>query len=284
MYSRFLYTIAIAMNLLALHEGYLHLMSEKKADEEKPPVVEFVAGINLYTKNELRWYFGIETVEASDGKLVAIIPVKGVLSPSWNYGGTNTNWIQTQLRVASENPAVHAITLEIDSPGGAVANTQATAQVIKQVREKMPVLGFTRAIAASSAYWLLSHCDECFLENKIYSGVGSIGVMATLFSQSSYNEKNGYDFRVIRSKGSEDKNLANPMEPIHDAAVQEAQDLADKVRVEFLSAVLSVRPKVDPAISGKMYYGKDAISAGLADTVGDLNAALKRADYLARKR
>lgn len=272
------------MNLLALHEGYLHLMSEKKADEQKTPVVEFVAGINLYTKNELRWYFGIDSVEASDGKLVAIIPVQGVLSPTWNYNGTNTDWLQQQLKVASENPAVHAILLKIDSPGGAVANTQATAQAIKQVSSKMPVIGFTQSMAASSAYWLFSHSDECFLENKVYSGVGSIGVMATLFSQSGYNEKNGYDFRVIRSKGSEDKNLGNPMEPIHDAAVQEAQDLADKLRVEFLSAVLSVRPKVDPAISGKMYYGKDAISAGLADTVGDLNAALKRADYLARKR
>ena len=272
------------MNLLALHEGYLHLMSEKKADEEKPPVVEFVAGINLYTKNELRWYFGIETVEASDGKLVAIIPVQGVLSPTWNDNGTNTDWLQQQLKVASENPAVHAILLKIDSPGGAVANTQATAQVIKQVREKMPVLGFTRIMAASSAYWLFSHCDECFLENKVYSGVGSIGVMSVMFSQDEYNKKNGYDYRIIRSKGSEDKALGHAMEPINEDAVQEMQALTDKLRVEFLSAVLSVRPKVDPAISGRMYYGKDAISAGLADTVGDLTAALKRADYLARKR
>lgn len=272
------------MELLALHEGYLHLMSEKKTEKKEPPKMEFVAGINLYTKNELKWYFGIDSAEAQDGKLVAIISVNGVLAPNWNYNGTNTNWLQQQLKIASENPQVHAIVLNINSPGGAVTNTRATAEFIKQVSIKMPVLAFTQSMAASSAYWLFSHCEECFLEDKTYSAVGSIGVMAVLYSQDEFNKKNGFEFRIIRSKGSEDKALGHAMEPINETAVSEMQVLADKLRVEFLNAVISQRPNVDPGISGKMYYGKDAITAGLADSIGDLTAVLKRADFLARKR
>ena len=272
------------MELLALHEGYAHLMSEKKTEKKEPPKTDFVAGINLYTKTELKWYFGIDSAETTDGKLVAIITVNGVLAPNWNYQGTNTNWLQQQLKIASENPLVHAIVLNINSPGGAVANTQATAQVIKQVSAKMPVISFTDTMAASAAYWLYSHADECFIANKVYSGVGSIGVMTLMYSQDEYNKKNGFDFRVLRSKGSEDKALGHYMEPINEDAVTEMQSLIDKLRLEFLSAVLAVRPNVNAAITGKMYYGKDAITAGLADTVGDLTAALKRADYLARKR
>lgn len=271
------------MEILALLEGYLEKVPDYKSDEQKPPEIAHVCGINLYTKDELRWYFDIKTVEAQDGKLVAVIPVNGFLSPSW-YGGTNTEWLKTQLSVAADNALVHAIVLNIESPGGTVSNTLSTAKAILETRKKMPVIGYTQTMAASSAYWLYSHCEECFLENKTYSSVGSIGTIVSMFSQDEYNKKNGFEYRIIRSKGSEDKALGNPNEPINEDAVAEMQALADSLRVEFLNSVLAVRPKVDAKITGKMYYGSAAISAGLADTIGDLNAALKRADYLARKR
>ena len=249
--------------------------------EMKEPKVEFVAGTNNYSPVELSW-LGISTNQEKSG-LVAVIPVQGSLSPFWSWGGTNTEWLSRQIDICLGNDAVSCIVLKVMSGGGTVAGTLAVAGTVAMANSKKPVLSYVTGLAASAAYWIAAQSSEIFLESAVSSAVGSIGVMAVYMSEAKHNEQEGYDYRVLRSKGSEDKNLFHPAEPINEEAMKEEQGVLDAMRIEFLSSVQASRPQVgDPG--GKLYYGKNAIRIGLADSIGSLSDTIKRADYLARKR
>ncbi|MCP1384460.1 S49 family peptidase [Runella salmonicolor] len=246
------------------------------------PKVEMVAAENSYSSWEMQYYFGIKTDKQKSG-LVAIIPVKGVLAPEWSWGGTNTEWLSQQIAIAIGNEAVSAIVLTGNSGGGAVTGTMAWANSIATAKNQKPIVGHVQGMVASAAYWGFSACNEIFLESATTSAVGSIGVMSVYTSYAKQLEKEGIDVRVLRSKGAEDKALLHPAEALNEDALKEEQKLIDAMRVEFLGAVQSFRPQIINDPGGKLYYGRDAIRAGLADNVGTRSDAIKRADYLARK-
>lgn len=262
---------------LAIEERSLEVIKHApKVKEVVMPEVRHVAANDL-TRRELAYYLGIKTDE-SKGKLVAIIPVIGPMSNTWEWRGTNTEWVATQLQIAADNVNVVAIVLSMDTPGGTVNGTEKLAQVVRN--SSVPVIAHTDYMCASAGIWVASMAKEHWIASAKTTGLGSVGVISTLFSMKEYNDKQGFDFRVLRSKGSENKALANPYEPINDEAVAEEQKLIDEMRVEMLSQIRSSRPQVPQNIDGKMYYGQDAIRMGLADKVGSLQDAIKRAFYL----
>ncbi|RKY04595.1 MAG: hypothetical protein DRP56_09855, partial [Planctomycetota bacterium] len=68
---------------------------------------------------------------------VAVIPIRGVLSVNPSYYGKLFGYatafadIRTMAAEAAQDPAVEAIILNIDSPGGTVAGTQETAAALR---------------------------------------------------------------------------------------------------------------------------------------------------------
>lgn len=250
------------------------------ANSNKPafelPKVEHVNAINNYTQNELRW-LGIDTTEAPGG-LVAVIPVQGVLSANWSYDGTNTTWVAEQLKIADENKLIKAVVLKFNSPGGTVNGMLNFGAAIKNT--KKPVVGFGESVVASAAYLGFSQCQECWIESATTTVVGSIGTITRMVSFSEQLKQQGVDVRVIRSP--DDKALGDQSEPINDGAVAEMQALVDAMGKDMKKVIRAKRPQIAEAISAKVFFGNDAIKAGLADKVGSLEQAIKRADYLGR--
>lgn len=246
------------------------------------PKVEFVAAENAYSEWELNW-MGIGTNQTKSG-LIAVLPVQGSLAPDWNYGGTSTEWLAKQLDICVGNPLVKGIVLAGDSGGGTVNGTALAANAVKEANAQKPVVGYVKGMVASAAYWIFSQTSEIYLSSATSSAVGSIGVMGVYMSQAEALQKAGMDVRVLRSKGSEDKYALHPAEPINEDALTEEQKIIDAMRVEFFNAVKAGRPQITSDPGGKLYYGRDAIKAGLANEVGTLTDVIKRADVLARKR
>ena len=272
----------LAMEECAFQNAFTNLPSVHvylgKQDE---PKVEFVAATNTYSEWELNW-LGIDTERQKSG-LVAIIPVQGALAPFWSYGGTNTEWLSRQIEICLGNDAISAIVLKGMSGGGTVAGTLSVAETVRKAQDLKPILGYVNGMAASAAYWIFSQTREIYLESAVSTALGSIGVLGVFVSEAKRLEQEGYDIRLLRSKGSEDKSLLHPAEPINEDALKEEQRIIDAMRVEFLSHVQANRPKITQDPGGKLYYGKDAIRIGMADGVGSLYDTIKRADYLARK-
>ncbi len=213
---------------------------------------------------------------------VVVVPIMGVMS---RYGGlcswgseSISNWILE----ANRDENVSAIVLEINSPGGQVDGTQLLGETIRQSQK--PVVAWVAGMAASAAYWVASQAREIVMESETTSEVGSIGVLAVHLDASQYYEKEGLKVQIIRADGSEDKALFNDLEPLGEVAMAEAKAGLNLVRQTFIKTVKAGRPTIaEDVFSGKMFSGRDALKKGMADRIGFLGDAVRRADLLARK-
>lgn len=277
----------LAARHLAMEESlYQHAIQTHPVNiqigEIKEPKVEFYAGDNNYDEWDLKW-MGLDPQRQKSG-LICVIPVVGSLAPSWNYNGTNTQWLSRQIEIALGNDLVSGIVLNGMSGGGTVAGTLTAAESVRKGQILKPITGFVTGMVASAAYWIFSQTQEIYLESAVSTAVGSLGIMGVFASEAEHLKNDGIDVRVLRSKGSEDKNVLHPAEPINEEALKEEQKVIDAMRVEFLNSVMAARPQITKDPGGKLYYGKEAIKMGLADGVASLQDVIKRTDYLARKR
>jgi protease-4 len=173
---------------------YLQFLQSHKAGQvtesrqvTKEPVKMFAsAQINNYTQRELGW-LGIQTAEGKDG-LVAMITIRGATQRYSDWYQDGTEWVAQQIDICNGNPLVNSMLLRIDSPGGAVNGSQVLAATIRT--SPKPILGWGSNMAASAAFWYLSQCQECYIENE-FTAVGSIGIMSIYRDVSEANEKAG---------------------------------------------------------------------------------------------
>ncbi|MGM9510171.1 S49 family peptidase [Larkinella sp. GY13] len=225
-------------------------------------------------------YSSLSKVSAKSGRVV-VLPIMGTMS---RYGGLcawgsedTANWVLE----ANRDETISAIVLEINSPGGEVDGTEMLGEVVR--RSGKPVVAWVAGMAASAAYWVASQAREIIMESPTSSEVGSIGVLAMHVDASQYYQQEGLSVNIIRADGSEDKALFNSIEPLSDAVRTETKTVLNDIRQSFIKTVQRGRPGISRDVfSGKMYSGRQALTLGMADRIGFLGDAIRRADQLAK--
>lgn len=214
--------------------------------------------------------------------IVAVIPIMGVMSRYGDWCSWGSEDIANWVMEANNDPNVSAIVLEINSPGGSVDGTEMLGDVVKASGK--PVVAWVAGMAASAAYWVASQTREIYMESETSSEVGSIGVLAMHVDATGWLEKEGYKVTILRSEGSPDKALFNAYEPLSETVVNDAKASLNLLRDAFVKTVKAGRPGISGDVfTGKMYAGKEAIAKKMANKIGALGDAIKRADLLARK-
>jgi signal peptide peptidase SppA len=217
----------------------------------------------------------------------AVIPVTGPLSKrvgwlSLFFGGMSYSMIVDAYRAALADPAVQAIVLDIESPGGTVSGTESTAEMIFEARKDKPCVAFANGTMCSAAYWIGSAASKVVAEST--AQVGSIGVLMVHYDFSRMDEKWGIK-RTYLTAGKF-KALGNDAEPLSREARAEYEDQLDQFYQHFVSAVSLYRGKEKQAVldgmaDGRIFIGKQAVAAGLADRIGNLQTAVDLALSLA---
>lgn len=207
---------------------------------------------------------------------VAVVPISGAMSRNGlcGYGNEYTARI---LEKADSYAKVKAVVLKINTPGGTVDSTEMLADTVKNFSK--PIVAWT-PYCASAGYFVASQADAIVMENAVTSEVGSIGVLMVYTDYSKYLEKEGMDVTIFRADGSEDKALINGIEPLSEELKAEIQGDLNACRKAFLGYVRRGRAgklQSDEVFSGKMYKKEAAIRLGLADRIGTLSDAVKRA-------
>ena len=88
------------------------------------------------------------------GAKVAVVEVEGVIGVGADRGLDTESIIRT-LGEYRDDPAVRAVVLRIDSPGGVVAPTQEIFTAVRRLREaKKPVVASLGSVAASGGYYV----------------------------------------------------------------------------------------------------------------------------------
>ncbi len=228
-----------------------------------------------------------DNYEIKDG--VAVIPVYGVLEKRANLfmrmsGGTSTQLLKRDIQSALNDPSVESILLDVDSPGGSVDGTKAVADFIAQNRSRKPILAFANGMMASAAYWIGSAASEVMAEDTAM--VGSIGVALTHVDRSEYDQKLGIKRTQIFA--GKYKRIASDEKPLSEEGQAYLQSIVDTYYELFVDSVSRNRgTDLDSVLNtmadGREFIGRQALDAGLVDSIGDFDQALAKAREKGRK-
>ncbi|MCB9419411.1 MAG: S49 family peptidase [Ardenticatenaceae bacterium] len=105
-------------------------------------------------------------------------PEIGIVRLSYDINSLTAYEITEQLAYARTDPAVKAVVLVINSPGGSAAYSEELYLDVLNLRADMPVVASVDLLAASGAYYMAAAADEIYA--KPTSAVGSIGVISSL--------------------------------------------------------------------------------------------------------
>jgi capsid assembly protease len=211
----------------------------------------------------------------------AIIPVHGVIAKRLDLmtaisGGLSTQDIRNSFDEAIGDPAISAIMLDMDSPGGTVDGTQELANAIFQARGKKPIVAFTDGTMASAAYWIGSAADRVYI-NGDTTWVGSIGVVTSHLDISKWEEQKGYKTTEITA--GKYKRLVSEYAPLTEEGRAELQERVNTIYDLFTGEVARFRGLEQERIKAteaKIYLGKEAIKARLADGVSTKDRLLSK--------
>jgi protease-4 len=189
---------------------------------------------------------------------VAVVPLEGSID------GASANAVSAQLDRARTDSSVKAIVIVANSGGGTAAGSETLYLASKRAAEAKPVVASVDAAAASGAYYTIAPADAIY--TKPSSVVGSIGVRAPLpldvepndlEGTTGPNKLTGYDQR-------------------------EFYYVLESLRRAFVGAVIESRGdrltlSESEVSQAQIYSGGQAVGNGLADEIGDRNAAIEEA-------
>lgn len=209
---------------------------------------------------------------------IAVIPVHGTLVKRTSglnaaSGLTSYTEIGAMLEVALADPQVAGILLDIDSPGGEAAGSFELARTIREATKTKPVWAVANDSAFSAAYAIGAAANRLIVSET--GGVGSIGVIALHVDQSVKDANDGYRYTAVTAGNR--KNDFSPHEPLTTSAKAELQAEVDRLYGLFVDHVAAMRRLDANDIRGTeagLFFGGNAITAGLADAVGTLDSAL----------
>ena len=204
----------------------------------------------------------------------ALLPITGPIFRYANVftqvsGATSIQALATDLTEAVGNPAVKAIVLEVDSPGGMMAGVSEFAAMVRDATSRKPVIAYASSLTCSAAYWIAAAASEIVVADTAL--LGSVGVV----TRASIRKQDG-TVDIVSSQ-SPDKRL----DPASDAGRAKIQAMVDSLGQVFVESVARYRGvSADTALAdfgkGGVLVGAEAVAARMADRVGSLEGVLRR--------
>ncbi len=216
---------------------------------------------------------------AQIGVVVAAGEILDGRQPPGTIGGESTSAL---LREARYDPAIKAVVLRIDSPGGSMFASEQILREVKRLRDAgKPVVVSMSSYAASGGYYIAAAANQIFASPTTLTG--SIGVFAVVPTFQRTLEKIG-----VTVDGIGTTPLAGSMSfgrTLTPAAQQLLQSSVNHAYAQFLQRVAEGRKMsvadVDKIAQGRVWSGVDAERLGLVDHLGNLPDALAAAAKLA---
>jgi capsid assembly protease len=209
---------------------------------------------------------------------VATLPVRGVLVRRAGQMTPDSTPLQSYqnlthvLRAARSDSRVRGILLEVDSPGGEAGGVFDFASEVRRTAQVKPVWAIANDDALSAAYAIAAAAEQVWTTNT--GAAGSIGVVALHADQSRFDAEAGFNFTYLY-KGAR-KIDASPHMPLSAEARGQIQGEVDRIYDMLISGVAEHRrlpPERLRMTEAALYFGDNALGAGLADRLGTIDEA-----------
>jgi protease-4 len=208
-----------------------------------------------------------------EGTIVTGEAPSGLTRPANAYASEVVGFIQQ----AAANPAVRAVVIRVDSPGGDVVASDEIYQALKEAQK--PIVVSMGSVAASGGYYIACGADEVFANPNTLTG--SIGVISIVPNVEGLLDKIGVEMYVLESGPHKE---GGTFQPFTEAERQIWQDIIDETYGNFVEVVVEGRTLPDQRVrelaDGRVYTGQQALDVGLVDKLGNLPEAMARAGEL----
>lgn len=211
---------------------------------------------------------------------VALVPVVGTLVARSGWldaasGLTSYPELAAEIAAAIADPAIRAVLLEIDSPGGEVGGLFDLVETIgeQKAASAKPLWAVASENALSAAYAIASTADRLWVTRT--GEIGSIGVVAAHLDESGADAQAGHRWSFVHAGAR--KLDGNPHEPLSDHARAEIQADVDALYEQLVTLVARNRrraPEAVRATEAAVYRGARGVELGLADSIGTTAKAL----------
>ncbi len=225
----------------------------------------------------------VQKPERRSSNRILVVDISGVIS-SGEIGllgdgqRCSPESVKAVLNRAEDDRRVKGVILRIDSPGGAVAESDTVHHEIDSFRRRtgLPVVSAITGLGCSGAYYIASAADRIYAHPSALTG--SIGVIGYFHRLRGLADKVGYDQIVIKSGNMKD--LGNPLRDM----LGEERDILEGViqgyYARFLEVVVDGRPgfesadELRPVADGRVYTAEQALELKLVDQVAYLDTVV----------
>jgi protease IV len=212
-------------------------------------------------------------VNRSAREKVALVRVEGPIIEAKS--------VVEEIKGYVKDSSVRAIVLRVDSPGGGVVPSQEIYEQVIKAKAAKKVVVSMGSVAASGGYYISAPADRIIANQGTITG--SIGVIMVVPNLKGLLDKVGIRTEVVKS--GKNKDLASVFRGIGDEERAIIQGVMDDVHEQFIAAVSDCRKipieKARAIADGRIFSGRQAITVGLVDEVGDLEYAIRSAAKLA---
>lgn len=200
------------------------------------------------------------------GAHVARITIDGLI--------TDDRRQQELIARAAGDSRVKAVLLSINSPGGTTTGAEALYFAIREANEKKPVVAVIGTVAASGGYIAAIAARRIYARGN--SVTGSIGVV---FQWAQVREAlENFGVRVEEVKSSPLKAEPSPFTATPEAAREVMREMVADSYDWFVGLVAERRgfdaAKANRVGDGRVFTGRQAVSAGLVDAIGGEKEAI----------
>ncbi len=220
---------------------------------------------------------------------IVVIEVKDVIMDSAK--------VLSRIGLYRDRDDVKGIVIRMETPGGSVAASQELSNAVARLRRDGKVVVTSVAnLGASGGYYVA--CQSNSIVVNPGSLVGSIGVIMEHFDIHEMTDKLGIKSDAITSGAMKEAGtIFRPMLPEERALIK---TVIDDAYSQFRGTVLSgrwnalaraagaengdsaqIEAQLDGVADGRILTGQQAVRAGLADELGDLDDAIEIAGELA---
>jgi protease-4 len=213
---------------------------------------------------------------------VAIVDVSGTLLNSdaglLGSGENPVSVFTEQLQAAGSDPAVVAVLIRVNSPGGTVTASDAMYREVVRFKQhtRKPVVVLMMDVAASGGYYLACAGDHIIAYPTTVTG--SIGVIMQTVSLRQALDSIGVRTEAIVS--GPNKATGSMFETLQPAQRALLQAMVDEFYGNFVNIVTTNRPGISPEnlkmiTDGRVFTGRQAVELGLVDELGDIHDAIR---------
>ena len=214
-----------------------------------------------------------------DKNKIAIVYANGSIAKD---GAINAAALIKICKGLEANPAVKAVVLRVNSPGGSAFESEKIWRAVGQLKLKKPVVVSMGNVAASGGYYISCNANRIFAQPTTITG--SIGIFGLFPNMKGLNDKIGLTYDGVKTNKLSDAFSTN--RPFTDEERALMQDNVNRGYELFVKRCADGRNKTVDEIKaiaeGRVWTGEDALKNGLVDELGGIDDAIHYAAKLAK--